>query len=180
MLDVPSALCADRIGVSGVHFSANAMHSPRKADPVLRGLRRTMVNKVITNLIENAIGPARENRSGFDFSGDIGKARLKDRDEGIGIAPNHWSRIFERFERARVQPQPWRIRLGSLDICRTIVEALAGSISVQSEQGLGSTFTVETRCAIVEDPDGNGVGLMSPIDEALKLWPPPVPPEAPP
>jgi catechol 2,3-dioxygenase-like lactoylglutathione lyase family enzyme len=29
-----------------------------------------------------------------------------------------------------------------------------------------------TRYAIVEDPDGNGVGLMSPIDPGRKSWPP--------
>ncbi len=28
------------------------------------------------------------------------------------------------------------------------------------------------RYAVVEDPDGNGVGLMSPIDPARKTWPP--------
>ena len=28
------------------------------------------------------------------------------------------------------------------------------------------------RYAIVEDPDGNGIGLMSPIDVARKFWPP--------
>ena len=28
------------------------------------------------------------------------------------------------------------------------------------------------RYAIVEDPDGNGVGLMSPVDKSRKFWPP--------
>ena len=28
------------------------------------------------------------------------------------------------------------------------------------------------RCAIVADPDGNDVGLMSPMDEARRFWPP--------
>jgi catechol 2,3-dioxygenase-like lactoylglutathione lyase family enzyme len=32
------------------------------------------------------------------------------------------------------------------------------------------------RYAIVEDPDGNGVGLMSPIEEHRKFWPPGTPP----
>jgi len=31
------------------------------------------------------------------------------------------------------------------------------------------------RYAIVDDPDGNGVGLMSPIESARKFWPPSVP-----
>lgn len=34
------------------------------------------------------------------------------------------------------------------------------------------------RYAIVEDPDGNPVGLMSPIEESRKTWPPTPPPRA--
>ena len=34
------------------------------------------------------------------------------------------------------------------------------------------------RYAIVEDPDGNSVGLMSPIEEARRFWPPSTPPSA--
>jgi len=64
------------------------------------------------------------------------------RDEGIGIAPNHQSRIFERFERAVSSRNHGGFGLG-LYICRTIVEALDGTIFVQSEPGRGSTFTVE-------------------------------------
>jgi catechol 2,3-dioxygenase-like lactoylglutathione lyase family enzyme len=32
------------------------------------------------------------------------------------------------------------------------------------------------RYAIVDDPDGNGVGLMSPVDKEKRVWPPPGPP----
>ena len=32
------------------------------------------------------------------------------------------------------------------------------------------------RYAIVEDPDGNSIGLMSPVDKARKFWPPRTPP----
>jgi catechol 2,3-dioxygenase-like lactoylglutathione lyase family enzyme len=35
------------------------------------------------------------------------------------------------------------------------------------------------RYAIVDDPDGNGIGLMSPIDEQRKYWPPEPPPSGP-
>lgn len=34
------------------------------------------------------------------------------------------------------------------------------------------------RYAVVDDPDGNGVGLMSPLDKARKFWPPSEPPRA--
>lgn len=100
------------------------------------------LEQVITNLIENAIefGPGRPIQ--IRLQATSAKARLTVRDEGIGIAPNHLSRIFERFERAVSIRDHGGFGLG-LYICRTIVEALEGTISVQSEPGRGSTFTVE-------------------------------------
>ncbi len=35
-----------------------------------------------------------------------------------------------------------------------------------------------SRYAIVEDPDGNRVGLMSPVEESARFWPPSTPPRA--
>ena len=68
------------------------------------------------------------------------------RDTGAGIAPEDQPRIFDRFYRA----DPGRARdsqsggagLG-LSIAKSIAEAHGGSISVHSEVGKGSTFTVE-------------------------------------
>jgi signal transduction histidine kinase len=100
------------------------------------------LEQVVTNLIENAItfGPGKPIRIRLQATSE--KARLTVRDEGIGIAPSHRSRIFERFERAVSSRNHGGFGLG-LYICRTIVEALDGTISVQSEPGRGSTFTVE-------------------------------------
>ena len=63
-------------------------------------------------------------------------------DEGIGIAPEDQSRIFGRFERAVSDRNYGGLGLG-LYTCRTIVEAMDGTVAVQSELGQGSTFTVE-------------------------------------
>jgi signal transduction histidine kinase len=63
-------------------------------------------------------------------------------DHGIGIAPEHQARIFERFERAVSERNYGGLGLG-LYITRTIVEALGGTICVQSEPGQGACFTVE-------------------------------------
>lgn len=35
------------------------------------------------------------------------------------------------------------------------------------------------RYAIVDDPDGNGVGIQSPLEDDHKFWPPAYPPHAP-
>lgn len=100
------------------------------------------LEQVVTNLIENAIafGPGKTIRIRLQATSE--KARLTVRDEGIGITPNDQSRIFERFERAVSSRNHGGFGLG-LHICRTIVEALDGTISVQSEPGRGSIFTVE-------------------------------------
>jgi len=64
-------------------------------------------------------------------------------DTGIGIAPEHQSRIFDRFY--RVNQDRSRHSGGSglgLPIARAIAQAHHGSLEVQSQLGKGSTFTV--------------------------------------
>ncbi len=102
---------------------------------------RLRVEQVITNLVDNAIkyGSGKPIHVCLDM--DAGQARLRVKDEGIGIAPEHLSRIFERFERAVSGRHYGGLGLG-LYITRTIVEALGGSIQVESTPGLGATFTV--------------------------------------
>ena len=72
---------------------------------------------------------------------DENLATLSIKDFGIGIAPEHQARIFERFERAVTGQHYGGLGLG-LWIVRQIVEALGGNISVQSEPGQGSLFVV--------------------------------------
>jgi len=64
-------------------------------------------------------------------------------DTGAGIAPEVLSHVFKRFYRcdASRQQQGGESGLG-LAIARSIVEAHGGMIDVQSEQGVGTTFTV--------------------------------------
>jgi signal transduction histidine kinase len=63
-------------------------------------------------------------------------------DHGIGIAPEHQARIFDRFERAVSVRHYGGLGLG-LWIVRQIVEGHGGSITVASTPGEGSLFTVE-------------------------------------
>jgi signal transduction histidine kinase len=73
--------------------------------------------------------------------GDDTHARVEVVDRGIGIAPEDAARIFGRFERAVSSRHYGGLGLG-LFITRQLVEALGGDISVHSEPGQGSTFTV--------------------------------------
>jgi signal transduction histidine kinase len=63
------------------------------------------------------------------------------RDEGIGIPPEALPRLFGRFERAVSGRHYGGLGLG-LYITRQIVEALRGTVRVESAPGQGATFTV--------------------------------------
>ncbi|HYO71776.1 MAG TPA: HAMP domain-containing sensor histidine kinase, partial [Archangium sp.] len=68
-------------------------------------------------------------------------ALLEVKDEGIGIAPEDAERIFGKFERAVSGRHYGGLGLG-LYITRQIVQALGGTIGVESEPGRGATFRV--------------------------------------
>ena len=64
-------------------------------------------------------------------------------DRGIGIPADEIPQLFERFHRARNVSSRYYGGLGlGLYIARAIIEAHDGSISVQSVEGEGSTFTM--------------------------------------
>ena len=103
------------------------------------------IGQVLLNLVGNALQytPAggevclRARREG-------GMVRLAVEDSGIGIAPEHLPRVFERFY--RVDRSRSRVGGGSgigLTIARHLVEAHAGQIGVTSDGlGQGSTFSL--------------------------------------
>ncbi|MCB9914298.1 MAG: hybrid sensor histidine kinase/response regulator [Planctomycetes bacterium] len=105
------------------------------------------VNQVLSNLLTNAfkftpaggrvvvrLGTADEGRS----------ARVEVADTGRGIDPARQERIFERLYQVDVEDFAIQGGLGlGLHLCREIVLAHGGGITVESEPGAGSTFTVE-------------------------------------
>jgi heavy metal sensor kinase len=107
------------------------------------------LRQVVRNLIDNAIkftpGPGKVVVS-LGVRPDRRFAWLSIRDTGVGIAVEDQPRIFERFYRADKsrtrEARPGGHGLG-LSICQSIVSALRGQISVESQPGRGSTFTVQ-------------------------------------
>jgi len=74
-------------------------------------------------------------------SGSAGVARISVVDTGIGIARADLPHVFERFYRADRARQTGGTGLG-LAIGKWISEAHGGSITVESETGSGSIFTI--------------------------------------
>ncbi|HEU4582462.1 MAG TPA: CheR family methyltransferase [Polyangiaceae bacterium] len=104
----------------------------------------TRLRQVLLNLLSNAIKFTEQGRV-------LVSARLLEserllqvavKDTGIGISPERLSHLFAPFTQAdsSINRRYGGTGLG-LAICRRLVEMLGGSISVQSAEGQGSTFT---------------------------------------
>jgi PAS domain S-box-containing protein len=111
-------------------------------DP-LPGIRthRIQLLQLVQNLVGNAIKfrgtePPRI-RICAEPEGEYWHFSVKD--NGIGIDPEHFDRIFVVFQRLHHREQYAGTGIG-LAICRKIVERLGGRIWVKSEVGTGSTF----------------------------------------
>jgi signal transduction histidine kinase len=103
---------------------------------------RLQLTELFTNLLANGIKYGSGNPVDVRVEESGRWARLIVQDHGIGIAPADRKRIFERFERAASEQHYGGFGLG-LWIAQQIVDAMGGRISVESEEGVGSTFVVE-------------------------------------
>jgi len=110
--------------------------------PVAGWWDRTRVDQILGNLLSNAIKYGAGKPIDLRVEGTEEAARLVVRDRGIGIAPDQQARIFGRFERAVSERHYGGFGLG-LWIVKQILDALGGSIRVESAPGQGSTFVVD-------------------------------------
>ena len=104
----------------------------------------SQLEMAISNLIENAINYSPDKTTVVVSLNKVdGLAELKVKDQGIGISEENRERIFERFY--RVDPARSRATGGTglgLSIVKHIITNHGGDITVWSEQGEGSTFTM--------------------------------------
>jgi two-component system sensor histidine kinase BaeS len=101
------------------------------------------LSQALSNLVENAL---KFTPPGglvcFNVGTSEGSLWIQVIDNGPGISPDDQDRLFEPFYRA-IQP-PWKapgLGLG-LSIARAIIEAHKGHITIESQPGEGSIFTV--------------------------------------
>lgn len=114
-------------------------------EPVYAEVDVNKIMQVMNNLLLNA----------FKFTPDGGhvtvrleklpdKVRISVVDDGIGIPAAMQPRLFERFTPARRQGLRGEPTTGlGLLLCKTIVELHGGTLTVESAEGQGSTFTAE-------------------------------------
>jgi two-component system phosphate regulon sensor histidine kinase PhoR len=103
-----------------------------------------LLEMAVTNLVDNALkygGPRPEVRVSAVVEG--GEVVIRVRDRGLGIAPEHQPRVFERFY--RVDKARSRADGGTglgLALVKHIVRAQHGRVRLQSVPGEGSTFAL--------------------------------------
>ena len=109
-----------------------------------RGADSEGLDTILGNLVSNAIHytPAGGNVT-ISTSRQGDAVVIAVADSGIGIAPEHHARIFERFY--RVDKARSRDKGGTglgLSIVKHLAQSFGGSIELESQIGKGSTFRV--------------------------------------
>ena len=101
------------------------------------------IRQIVVNLLSNAVKFTLSGRVTLKAGLASGELVIAVSDSGLGIQPEHLHLIFEPFWQAE---QPLRREFGGtglgLSVSRRLAELLGGTISVQSQPGAGSTFTL--------------------------------------
>ena len=125
------------------------------------GLR---LGQILTNLTNNAVkftasGSVTLRVTGAVCSGaDKADLRFQVMDTGIGMTPEQQERLFQPFTQADLSTSR---RFGGtglgLSISRHLAKLMGGRISVQSEEGKGSTFVLEVSLPTSEPPSAKHI-----------------------
>lgn len=100
------------------------------------------IEQVLHNLLDNAVKYS-PNGGLVVVRGEVreDEVQISVADQGVGIAPEHLNRLFERFFRIKSGIGPNVVGTGlGLPIARTIVESHGGRIWAESNVGSGTTF----------------------------------------
>jgi len=115
----------------------------------LRG-DRLRIRQILVNLLSNAIKFTERGQVTIRIAADqidemSYKLRFVVADTGIGIAPNELPRLFDAFSQASSTTRYYQGTGLGLAITKSLAAAMGGGISVRSEPGMGSEFTVTIR-----------------------------------
>ena len=105
------------------------------------------IRQVLNNLLSNAVKYTEQGRITFRVNGEWKNDRywldISVIDTGIGIRKEELPQVFDRFKRLELDKTHYIEGTGlGLNITKQLVESMGGTISVQSEYGTGSCFSV--------------------------------------
>ena len=110
-------------------------------DCVIGRWDRTRLEQIVENLLSNAVKYGAGKPVTVKLACSASSAVLTVVDHGIGISSEDRARIFERFERAVSARHFGGMGVG-LYVVRQVVQALGGTVDVESEPAGGSQFIV--------------------------------------
>ncbi|HEU4452747.1 MAG TPA: PAS domain S-box protein [Longimicrobium sp.] len=120
-----------------------AFRVPERVDPPTLRTDPRKLRQILVNLLGNAVKFTREGSVSFEVERADGHVLLHVRDTGIGVDPRFHEMIFEAFR--QVDDAKTRSAAGTglgLAVSRRLARLLGGDVTVSSEAGAGSTFTV--------------------------------------
>jgi two-component system OmpR family sensor kinase len=135
-----SSIVPDAIANAGLEGDARIRLEIDENSPTVLANADAM-RQILTNLLSNAAAATPED--GFILIAQSGTC-LRIQDSGAGIAPEHLSKLFDRF--FRVDTSRTRASGGfglGLAITKALVDAQGANISVSSSVGKGTTFSIE-------------------------------------
>lgn len=136
---------------------------------------RTHLNQILINLLSNAVKYTPEGgKIWLRFIGLPQRSEQRERirieveDTGYGMTPEYLETIFDAFTRAENSTTNKIQGTGlGMSITKSLVDLMGGSISVKSEEGVGSLFTVDLELRIPEEQALSAFWKRAEIDRIL-------------
>ena len=133
-----------------LHFAYRAKQEQKEivlsgADDIWLSCDRDWMLEAIDNLVKNALDhTAQGGIIQMEWRQLPSAVQILVKDNGSGIHPEDLHHIFKRFYRSRFSQDTQGIGLG-LPLAKAIIGAHNGTITVDSELGMGTTFTISFR-----------------------------------
>lgn len=147
----------------GLHL--NCLVSPEMHDVICRA-DAFHIRQIVDNLLGNALKYTDEGRVSVAARLSCGSLVFSVADTGIGMTADEQQRIFQAFTRLPGAQGREGVGLG-LSITHEMVQLLGGTISVESQKGHGSRFTVSVPVTILDAAAVCQTADNAPADNAL-------------
>jgi two-component system sensor histidine kinase SenX3 len=154
---VLSTLLADAADRARPIAEAKGIELRIRESSVVMNADAAQLAMAVKNLVDNAVRYSEEGTVDVAANTRDGWVEISVSDQGIGIPSDEIGRIFERFY--RVEKGRSRATGGTglgLSIVRHVVENHGGRVEVQSELGVGSSFTIMIPADTSDEPVATG------------------------
>ena len=138
---------ADILGEVELHFAYRAKQEQKELvlsgdDHISLFCDHDWMIEAIENIVKNAFDHTEQGKFiRIEWKQSASMVQIIIKDNGNGIHPEDLHHIFKRFHRSRFSKDKQGIGLG-LPLAKMIIEAHRGTIEVDSELGIGTTFTL--------------------------------------